>query len=408
MNNNFLFVFFSFFLFSFTNAQVFFKPGYIIDNKDNKTNCLIRNEDWKNNPKDFEYKLTDDSKVEKGTLQSIKEFGVSDIYKFIRKEVKIDRSSELRTSLSSVKEPEFEKEILFLRVLLESKASLYSYIDGNLRRYFYKIDDGVIEQLVYKSYQIDKTTIEKNNNFRQQLFLSMQCESFDNKRFEKINYYEKDLTVFFKDYNVCKASKFIDYNQKKKRDFFNFNVRPRITNSSFSTNSEQERFTHDFGSKTNFGMGLEFELVLPYNNDRWAIIFEPTYIKFKEENRKEIQTSFSGPVIGIISYEAIQLPIGLRRYFFLNKNSRLFLNTSFSLDFPVNSKFSINADNNESSNFVNFDINSGGNFGFGFGYSYKNKFQIEIRTQTTKSLLDIVLIDSKFISSSIIFGYNLF
>ncbi len=391
-------------------AQNLFEQGYFIDNSNQIFNCLIRNMDWDENPTKFEYKMSESSETLSQDINNVKEFSVSDAYKYIRREVKIDRSIEHQHNLSSEKEPILKKEVLFLRVLIEGKANLYSFVDKNLIRYFFNVDNADIEQLIFKSYQINKNYVNKNNKFRQQLFLNMQCATINNDRFEKIECKEGDLTGLFVDYNTCNNALLKVYNQKEKRDFFNLNIRPRIINASFSTRNDDfdERYSHDFGSKTIFGLGLEFEIVLPFNNDKWSFIVEPTYMKYSDTNRKEPEGSFSIPVVGFISYQTIELPIGIRHYFFLNNHSKLFVNAQYVVDLLLNNKYGLNADDTASSTLVDFDLVSSGNFAFGVGYNFKNKFQVEFRTHTPKSLINSLGLDSEFRSSSIVLGYTLF
>ena len=64
-------------------SQISFEKGYYIDNSNQKTNCLIKNIDWKNNPTQFEYKLSENSESKKKTIESIKEFGINNISKYI-------------------------------------------------------------------------------------------------------------------------------------------------------------------------------------------------------------------------------------------------------------------------------------------------------------------------------------
>ncbi len=65
-----------------TFGQISFEKAYFIDNDNRKTECLIKNEDWKNNPTEFIYKPEGTDLSVKATIASIKEFG---IYKFPKK-----------------------------------------------------------------------------------------------------------------------------------------------------------------------------------------------------------------------------------------------------------------------------------------------------------------------------------
>ncbi len=112
---------------------------------------MIKNNDWKNNPETFEYKLFENNEPVNADVNSVKEFGIYSISKYIRSKVKIDKSKENLDDLSYDKEPLYVEEVLFLKVLVEGKSNLYYYVNGNLQRYFYNKDNSTIEQLVYKN-----------------------------------------------------------------------------------------------------------------------------------------------------------------------------------------------------------------------------------------------------------------
>ena len=44
------------------NSQISYVKGYYINDSNQKINCLIRNVDWRNNPKEFEYKISEQTK----------------------------------------------------------------------------------------------------------------------------------------------------------------------------------------------------------------------------------------------------------------------------------------------------------------------------------------------------------
>lgn len=135
-------------------SQISFESGYYIDNSNQKIKCLIKNIDWKNNPTQFKYKLTKTSDAKEITIKSVKEFGIDNVSKYIRCSVNIDKSSEYLNKLSNDKEPLFNEEELFLKVLIEGEASLYHYSeDGNLKRFFYDTQNTNIKQLIFKSYK---------------------------------------------------------------------------------------------------------------------------------------------------------------------------------------------------------------------------------------------------------------
>ncbi|MAM22422.1 hypothetical protein [Croceibacter atlanticus] len=170
-------------------SQSDFEKGYIINNSDNKTPCLIRVSDWFSSPINFEYKLTEESKPIKITTKSIKEFSSLNNFKYERQTVDIDRSSDQIKKLNYDNTPKFIEETLFLEVLVEGKATLYKYEEGNLIRYFFKTENQPIEQLIYKRYKSTiNSSIKENNQFKQQLYTSLSTSNRSVSSFENIDY----------------------------------------------------------------------------------------------------------------------------------------------------------------------------------------------------------------------------
>lgn len=389
-------------------SQVLFENGYFINENNQKINCLIENQDWKSNPIGFKYKLDENQNILAADIKTIKEFGVTGQTKFVRALVKIDRSANKMESISKEKNPEFNEEKLFLKVLIEGKATLYLYDEVNLRRFFYKNNDSDIKQLVYKVYSVDNYNLAKNNYFREQLFIDFKCESISQKEYENLAYEKKDLEKFFIKYNKCNDPSFVSYESKEKKDLFNLTIRPRLNNSSLSTNNNtSETFDLKFDSKTNVSLGIEAEFILPFNKNKWAILFEPTYQYYKTEKTKETTAFLGGEIFGKVDYKSIELPIGIRHYFFLNNDFKIFLNASFVYDFSSNSK--IKFTRNDGSEINSFDIKSNAGLGFGAGCKLKDKYSVELRYLTARNLLsNYVNWSSSFTTASLILGYSFF
>lgn len=389
-------------------SQIIFENGYFINENNQRINCLIENQDWKSNPIGFKYKLDENQNILAADIKTIKEFGVTGQIKFVRALVKIDRSANKMESISKEKNPEFNEEKLFLKVLIEGKATLYLYDEVNLRRFFYKNNDTEIKQLVYKVYSVDNYNLAKNNYFREQLFIDFKCESISQKEYENLAYEKKDLEKFFVKYNKCNDPNFVSYESKEKKDLFNLTIRPRLNNSSLSTNNNMsETFDLKFDSNTNVSLGIEAEFILPFNKNKWAIIFEPTYQYYKTEKTKETTAFLGGEIFGKVDYKSIELPIGIRHYFFLNNDFKIFANASFVYDFSSNSK--IKFTRNDGSEINSFDIKSDAGLGFGAGCKLKDKYSIELRYLTARNLLsNYANWSSSFTTASLILGYSFF
>ncbi|WP_233195778.1 PorT family protein [Aquimarina sp. MAR_2010_214] len=357
---------------------------------------MIKNLDWKNNPTKFFYKLSENTEPKKGHINSIKEFGIINKSKYVRRKVDIDRSSENLKDLSTLRNPVFKEEQLFLKVLVEGKANLYRYGDGNLKRYFYKTDTSSIRQLIFKSYRTTNVQKGKNNRYKQQLLNILKCESISVKDLKNANYTKKELVNLFVKYNSCSDSAFINFEKKQKRDLFNLTIRPGIKNTSLSIqNVISYPDIIDFGSKLSFRFGVEAEFIMPFNKNKWALLIEPTYQYSKFEKIVDQQ------VINV-DYKSIELPLGFRHYFFLNNNSRIFINGVFIIDLDMDSKINFEKD-------ADLTIKTDGNLAFGIGYNYNQKYSLEMRYGSGRAILgDYTFWNSDYESLSVILGYTLF
>lgn len=389
-------------------SQISFEKGYYIDNTNQKINCLIKNIDWKNNPIKFEYKLSENSESKIATIKTIKEFGIDNISKYIRSTINIDRSSENINNLSNDKNPIFKEEELFLKVLVEGKATLYQYIDSNLKRYFYNKENSNIEQLIFKRYKTTENKIGENNRFKQQLWNDLKCPNFKMSKIENLDYKKSILTNFFVEYNNCNNQEYVNYEEKQKRDLFNLTIRPRINNSSLTIqNFVSNSRNTDFENKISFGFGVEVEVILPFNKNKWAIAIEPTYQNFKAEKTTNVNNVSGGMLIANVDYSSIEVPIGLRHYFFLNNNSKIFINASYIFD--LSSKSSIEFTRNDGSNLNSLEVETRNNLAMGIGYKHNDKYSLEVRFQTNREILgNYSFWSSRYKTLSIIFGYSLF
>ncbi|WP_291118603.1 outer membrane beta-barrel protein [Empedobacter sp. UBA7248] len=386
------------FLLSITiQAQIRFEQGYLIDNNNQKQVVLIKNVDWLNNPKSIEYKNNETSKVEIATINQIKEFGIDNQSKYVRADIKIDRSSEDLDKISSNEEPDFKEEKLFLKVLIEGDASLYGYNDYNLKRFFYKTNTGDIEQLVYKKYEVSTNQFAYNRTFRGQIAQNFKCESISNDRIKKVNYRESELIKLFTEINICKGSDLTFTKESKKVDF-NLWVRPRLNNSKLNISTDTE--SAKLGNKTGFGLGIEAEFILPFNKKKWSLIVEPSYQGYKVKGTKLT----SGDIVDV-DYKNIEIPFGVRHYFFLNQDSKLFINLQYMINLNLDS--SIQFKRGEYT-YWDYKINSRGNVATGIGYNFKDKFNVEVRYLTDRKLLDELNVNTKYSTISFVLGYNIF
>lgn len=391
MKNIYLFTIAYFVINSYCYSQINYEMGYFIDNANQKIICLIKDQDWKNNPTEFLYRLSEESGILKANIQTVSEFGINNGVKYQRFEVDIDRSSNLTESISTQKQPIFKNEELFLEVLVSGKATLYSYKSVNLKRYFFNVNNE-IKQLVSKKYSESKNRIGENNHYKQQLSNNLECNELTIDRFRSIKYEQRALIDLFVDYNDCSNFEYVVFSTQQK-DKFNLNLRLGINSSSFSMENIYSPMSDpiDFGNDISFRIGLEVEYVLPFNKNKWAIIVEPAYNYHKSEASDDYGDTTA-------DIKSIDIPIGLRHYLFLDSKSKLFVNASFLTGLGFNSTIE------------GYFIDASGirnNMVFGIGYKYK-KMSLELKYDTQSDVFNNSTWISDYQRASLVFGYSIF
>lgn len=392
-------------------AQIKYEKGYYIANDGQKTVAMIRNIDWKNNPTIVELRTGENAKPITLGISEVKEFGLDGGVKFVRETVDIDKSSETISSLTLSAAPKFENETLFLKPMTEGRANLYYYEQGNLKRYFYNVDNGPVTQLIYKTYllQNDKKgdVVAVNNEFRTQIINSLKCGSISERQTQNLQYRNNSLREIFTYYNNCiegNNQQPAEITNTRKGDF-NISLRPRVNFTSLSVSNAYSSYRDtDFGSKTTIGGGVEFEYVFPFNKGKWSFIAEPTYQYYESEKVQIFYegTGYESRIRNWVEYKSIELPLGLRHYMFLNDKNKVFVNASYVIDMPLESGIFL-------SNSTELSIKSSFPVAFGAGYKYNDRFSAEFRYITPRNVLaNYALWISKYPTASFILGYQIF
>jgi len=399
------FLFLTLFISSNAIAQIDFQKGYFITNNNERKACLIRDLDWKNNPVSFEYKLTENSKTQIGDINDIREFGIDENSKFIRKKVEINRSSDLDESLEHDREITSREEELFLKVIVEGNAILYYYEEGNLRRFFYAIDEFPVKSLGYKRYMKSNSVISENNEYRQELYNNLKCKDLTRNRFAKLKYGNPSLVALFQDYNQCIDPNYVPLNIKRNKTKINLSLRPGINFSTTSTKNTtgtlgQVSFDTEFESKINFRFGLEMELVLPFNKSKWSILLEPTYRNYQASSTESENSLFDNFEI---DYESIEIALGVRHSIYLKDKAKLFLTGYMLNDWELDSKLLRII----GPSVLELEINPLSNFGMGLGYKSNGGISVEFRWDSSRNLFRDSFWTSGFRNVSLILGYTI-
>ncbi|MGH1519264.1 outer membrane beta-barrel protein [Chryseobacterium sp. JK1] len=393
-------------------AQVKFEKGYIIDQNDTKKEVLIKNKGWVSNPDNFIYKTDENSTEDKGTPATIKEFGIYNDSKYVTYNGDIDYSSDDISNFSHTKEPKFVKSSVFLKELVAGNKNLYTY-KGHITRYFYSESDSAIQPLIYKKYLFNgnSSQVATNEQYLDQLKTIFADNSSAQALVDRTQYTASSLSKIFKTYNGKSTDGSTDqsFTESKKKVKFNLNIRPGI-NFYAPLKLEESYRNPGFSSKSNFRVGVEAELVLPFNKNKWSVIVEPTYSQYTNK-KTTIRTDDNLYNITMDSYSSISVPVGIRYSMFLNEKSRIFVNASISvLNVRTSSASSIDVDY-DNTVFDKIALASTQSFrgsSIGAGFTYNNKFSVEARLNGNTNVLYKDLPHADLKSFSLILGYNIF
>jgi len=374
-----------------TRAQITFQQGYYIDDSGARVDCLIKNMDWDSNPSGFQYKMSDTSEPLLATIDQVEEFGIGTGIVYKRCSVNIDRSSEKMEEITYNRHPVFNKELLFLKVLVVGKATLYSYKGPETRRYFYGMADSIVHQLIYKKFRAPNGMILINEAYKQQLLNELNCKNSSSGEIQGLEYSRTSLVKFFSKYNECSGSVSRVVAEDKKKDRFRLALRPGLNYSTFEINKSDFSGPIKFEPQTGLRLGLEFEF--SFSNNKWAVVIEPTYQYFKSSPE-------ATSVQGTTDYKSIELPLGVRYYIYLQSEAKLFINAFAVLDYSFNSSLT-------SGNGQVYDVSSKPTAALGAGYARK-RFSLEVRHLFGRDILnEYDFIPSTYKTTSLILGYRL-
>jgi len=389
------------------SAQNKFEKGYIINNAGNKVEGLIKNMDWSRSPSQIEFQQDTNTPAKSYGIETIKGFEIEGKAKYIKAEVDVDTSSDDINALNDDAKPLFVKQTVFLKTVVEGKYTLYRYANQNVERFFYQKEDKT-EPLVFKRYMVSGSHIGKNNTYLKQLEDVSDCGN--TTAGSAVEYRENDLKALFIKFNTCGNEEYKSFDEKSNKKLFHLSIRPGVNFSSLEikNNSPHNVFNADYGSKTNFRIGVEAEFVLPFNNNKWAIIAEPTYQYFKAD-QEVFTTTILGEKVSnkaSVKYSSVEVPVGLRYYAFLNDKSKLFFNASAIFDIPMgDSEIVYNMHYYAEEK---FKIESSVNLGLGIGYKYNDRYSIEFNMHTKRDFVKPGQNETAYKNFSIILGYTLF
>jgi len=395
-------------------GQIEFKEGYFIDNSDHEVTCYIKDLGWQDNPTEFQYRLQVGGEVLTGKIEKIKEFSAPESFKYVRANVQIDRSSQEINKMSESRSPDFEDKVLFLQVMVEGNATLFSYEERNLIRYFYKVETSSIQQLVYKKYLVRNPDypldrkVGENNYYQQQLINDLKCGQITVKQAKTVSYAGRSLKKFFTSYNLCMDSDYKPLASEKRENNIDLSIKAGASIASISVSSPTSPNRNaEFDQNVNFRIGAEAEFFLPYKQGKWSILIEPTFQQYSADETLSVTNITDGILVAKVDYRSVELPVGLRYYSFLSESVKLFANFHIVYDFNEGSTLEYYRSNGDL--FESFESLNYLNFGLGGGLKLLETISLECRVYTQRDVnRGPTGPKIPYRNLSLIFGYTLF
>lgn len=380
-------------------SQTTFKEAYYINIENDSVHGLIKDMDWSTNPKHFVFKKTEEGLEEKITPEKVLLFEILNSSKYRSSKVQIDVSDSNLDNLSKQKQANFETRQLFLKTIIEGKASLYSYSTDQYVRYFIETEKNQIFQLVHKSYINEQNQIAENNRFRQQLLINLDCNAINSNSLKDLKYNQKELIKLIQLYNSCFDEPSIDFTSLSHiQKSFNLSVRAGIQLARLSATSNGNSSTiNNFDDEFSYRVGLELEYILPFKPRNWSAFLEPNYQSYSTDLEAD-------PLLidnyQRFEYQSIVLNLGFRYYVFLKNEQQLFLNAGVAQDFDFYSSV-IDEFGTE------FEISAAVNPFIGVGYNFNDTLSLEVRYHHKRNLFsNYASRNTDFRTIALIFGYR--
>ncbi len=295
-----------------------------------------------------------------------------------------------------------------MKVLVEGEATLYQYVNSKGYHYYFKKGSNPIEPLVHKKYYRSANYIAENNSFQNQLLEAFKDKITNSEVTFKLKYNEKELMKYVNAYNAYFSTKKIE-KFNKKQHIFNTKAKIGLGTSSFDITGpfiNNNSITESYGKRIFPNIALEFEYILPFNNNKWAAFLEANFQSYKYELEViKVANSQGGVFVDrklnlAADYKILNLPLGIRHYFYLDNSNKIFVGAELISSFVF--KKVVFIDTNRPLDSDAFKLRLGANL----GYVFNDKFGLEVKYNQINLLQEYVNWGSKFQTFSVSMTYR--
>lgn len=299
-------------IFGYSQGNYF--PAKIIKSDSTQMNGFVKYIEYRKTPQEFQFKETETSSPITLTGLEVVSVEIIDKVKYVNKTFSISKHSKAVGFLDSYKEFELHEKTKFIEELVDGEFKLYYLSDSDANQYFYsKANSNVILPLLFKEYIIENK-IMLNEEYKVELYKNVFCEKNIRLKNEiaKLDYKQDEIIAFFNKTNECVSGvKQI----KKEKDYGYLQIKGTLETNFIKFNDKNVDFATD--NKIVFGIGAEFEYVLPLYKYFFSFVASPTFASVKNvytysayDSNGIAITNFTGESKSSV----FSIPLNLRMY----------------------------------------------------------------------------------------------
>ncbi len=184
-------------------------------------------------------------------------------------EIDMNYGQNINMKESHSKDSLLKKDTVFIRVLLQSKMSLFLYNDENNKNHYYYSDSiNIYNELTFKKVPVDidgKIYLKENTRYKNQLnYLMQDCQEAISK-IKSTEYKENSLVELFRIYNNCISGNHIIYesllipNQNNYYLLVGLNRDQLVFKGFSSLGLENSNFSKSYNPLIGFGINIPFK-----------------------------------------------------------------------------------------------------------------------------------------------------
>jgi hypothetical protein len=309
----------------FGYSQGNFFPAKIIKSDSTEMNGFVKYIEYRKTPQEFQFKETETSSPITLTGLEVVSVEIIGKVKYVNKTFNVSKHSKVENFLDTFKEFKLHEKTKFIEELVDGEFKLYYLSDSDVNQFFYsKANSNVILPLLVKEY-ITENKVKLNEEYKVELYKNVFCEKniLLKNEIVKLDYKEEEIKEFFNKTNECVSGiKQI----KKEKDYGYLQIKGTLETNFIKFQDKYVDFETE--NKIVFGIGAEFEYVLPLYNYFFSFVASPTFASVKNVYTYSAYDS-NGIAITNFTRESkssvLSIPLNLRMYPINKTNFKVYI-----------------------------------------------------------------------------------